>query len=243
MVDEHVPPFRNRVGKKRSPSPWIFAFIFLFFTGALFAIFLRSPLSKIEKIEVTGNRLVPTEEILARTQLKKGVSFFGVQTEEVIERLSALPEIEQVKAVKSFPDKVSISVREKELAAWLETKEQKRFPILSDGTILSHRLLTSQQSQIVFTDWKRSDPIMRAAVQEIAKLPESVKSTVRKVKPVSNHKDQVEIWTDHHHHIFVRVEDLSQKMSYYPSFFNHPRGTLFLLESIWFIPDTSKRAS
>lgn len=113
MVDEHVPPFRNRVGKKRSPSPWIFAFIFLFFTGALFAIFLRSPLSKIEKIEVTGNRLVPTEEILAKAQLKKGVSFFGVQTEEVIERLSALPEIEQVNAVKSFPDKVSISIREK----------------------------------------------------------------------------------------------------------------------------------
>lgn len=243
MVDEHVPPFRNRVGKKRSPSPWIFAFIFLFFTGALFAIFLRSPLSKIEKIEVTGNRLVPTEEILAKAQLRKGVSFFGVQTEEMVERLSALPEIEQVKADKSFPDKVSISIKEKELVAWFETKEQKRFPILSDGTILSHRFLSSPQSQIVFTDWTRSDPILKSAVQEIAKLPESIKRTVRKVTPVSDHKDQVGIWTDRHHHIFVRVEDLSQKMSYYPSFFNHPRGTLFLLESIWFIPDTSKRAS
>ncbi|MGA8943191.1 MAG: FtsQ-type POTRA domain-containing protein [Thermoactinomyces sp.] len=243
MVDEQIPPFRNRVGKKRSPSPWIYAFIFLFFTGTLFAIFLRSPLSKIEKIEVTGNRLVPAGEILARAQLKKGVSFFGVQTGDVVERLSALPEIEQVKVDKSFPDKVLISIREKELAAWLETRGQKRVPILSDGTILSHRLSAFPQNRIVFTDWNHSDPNLKPAVQEIVKLPETVKRSVRKVKPVPDHKDQVEIWTDRQHRIFVRVEDLSQKMSYYPSFFNHPRGTLFLLESIWFIPDTPERAS
>ena len=236
-MDERIPPFRNRVGKKRSPSPWVLAFIFLFFMGALFAIFLRSPLSKIKEIEVSGNQLVPTEMILKKARLKEGVSFFGVQSEEVASHIQTIPEVSQAEVRKSFPDKVTILIKEKPIVGWFETKDQKHFPILMDGTILPHRQLSFKSDQILFKEWDRSHPLLQPTVQEIGKIPPSIQRSIREIRPVPKHQDQVEIRTEYDHRIFVRVEDLSQKMNYYPSFFKHPRGTLYLLESIWFIPD------
>lgn len=236
-MDERIPPFRKRIGKKRSPSPWIMAFIFLFFTGALFAIFLRSPLSKIKEIEVSGNQLVPTETILKKARLKEGVSFFGVQPEEIQSHIQTIPEVNQTEVRKSFPDKVTILIKEKPVVGWFETKELKYLPILLDGTILPHRQLSFKSDLILFKDWDRSHPMFQPTVKEIGKIPPSIQRSIREIRPVSKHKDQVEIRTGYDHRIFVRVEDLSQKMNYYPSFFKHPRGTLYLLESIWFIPD------
>jgi cell division protein FtsQ len=237
LVDERIPPFRNRIGKKRSPSPWILAFIFLFFMGALFAIFLRSPLSKIKEIEISGNQLVSTETILKKARLQKGVSFFGVQPGEIANQIRTIPEVRHAEVKKSFPDKVTILVREKPVVGWVETKDQKHLPILSDGTILPHRQLSFKYDRILFKGWDLAHPMLQQTVQEIGKIPPMIQRSIKEVRPVPKHQDQVEILTGYQHRIFVRVEDLAQKMNYYPSFSKHPQGTLYLLESIWFIPD------
>jgi cell division protein FtsQ len=234
---ERVPPFRSRVGKKRSPSPWMYIFIFLFFTGMLLILFLRSPLSKIERIEVIGNRLVPTGEILAKTKVAKGISYFGVNASHAEAVLEAMPEIETAKVEKMFPNRIYIQIQEKPPVAILMISEQKFLPILSNGTILENRPVVSQQFQPTFEGWARSSSTMKLAAVQLDKLPKNILSEIKVIRPVPGKQDQIEIWSGRNHRIFIRAKDLSKKMLYYPSFIHHPRGTLFLLESIWFIPD------
>ncbi|MBA4494243.1 cell division protein FtsQ/DivIB [Paenactinomyces guangxiensis] len=237
-MERRVPPFPLRIGKKRSPSPWVFGFIFLFFMGMLFVLFLRSPLSEIERIEITGNQLLSEREILDRTHIAKGVSYFTVSGRAAEQSLRTLPEVKQVKVTKVFPNKVYIHVQEKPSTAILSIKGQQLLPILADGSILAHRPVSSVPTSIpVFRGWTASNPLLKIAVRQLAYLPAGIRREIETVKPVPDQADQVEIWSRRNHKIFVRASDLNEKMSYYPSLMNHPRGTLYLLESIWFAPD------
>ncbi|MGA9175045.1 MAG: FtsQ-type POTRA domain-containing protein [Thermoactinomyces sp.] len=239
---ERVPPFRSRVGKRRSPAPWMFAFIFLFFTGMFIVLFLRSPLSKIERIEIVGNHLVSPEEIIGKTKISKGISYFGVSSNHIEKSLESMPEIKNATVTTEFPDKIYIQVEEKTPVAMFRSNDQQLLPILSDGTILIHRPSSDKQMGPVFEGWKRSDLTLRQAVVQLAKLPVSIRKECDAIRPVPGQTDQVEIFSKRHHRIFVRVSNLSEMMLYYPSFYKHPQGTLFLLESIWFIPDQKAKA-
>ncbi|MBH8598065.1 cell division protein FtsQ/DivIB [Thermoactinomyces sp. CICC 10523] len=234
---ERVPPFRSRVGKKRSPAPWMFAFIFLFFTGMFIVLFLRSPLSKIERIDIVGNHLVSSGEILHKAKISKGISYFGVNREHIEKSLETMPEIKNATVTTTFPNQIYIQVQEKTPVAMFRSSDQELFPILSDGTILLNRTASVEASVPVFEGWKPSNSTLRQAVLQLAKLPGSIRRECETVRPVSGQADQVEIDSKRKHRIFVRVRNLSEMMLYYPSFYKHPSGTLFLLESVWFIPD------
>jgi cell division protein FtsQ len=239
-MEGRVPPLRLRVGKKHSPSSWAFGFIFLFFAGMLLVLFLRSPLSEIKEIQVTGNQLVSEREILTKARLKRGASYFYVNAQAIEHALETVPEIKEAQVAKVFPNKVYIQVEEETTVAFFKTREGKLYPILSDGSVLTHRPVSLWRADMpVFEGWTTSSPAFKLTAQKLAMLPTGIRRELRVVKPVDDHLDQVEILSRRQHQIFVRVADLNKKMSYYPSFKNHPRGTLYLLESIWFSPETS----
>lgn len=243
-MEGRVPAFRSRVGKKRSPSPWAFGFIFLFFMGTLLVLFLRSPLSEIERIEITGHHLVSEREILTKTRFAKGISYFRISSASAEQALETLPEIKKAEVKKVFPNKVYIHVQEKPLIAFLRAKDQQLYPILADGSTLVHRPITVKTpGKPTFEGWMLPNSTFELAVKQISALPAAIQREMEIVKPVSEHPDQVEIWSTRHHLIYVRASDLTKKMSYYPSFQRHPRGTLYLLESIWFSPESQTIAN
>ncbi|TCS94623.1 cell division protein FtsQ/DivIB [Hazenella coriacea] len=236
-MDGRVPSFRSRAGKKRPPSPWAFVFIFLFFMGMLLVLFLQSPLSKIQSIEVTGHSLLTEQEILKTAQLAKGKSYFSTSQSQVEAALIALPEVDKVTIKKSFPNEVYIEVKEKKIIAAFQTSSKQQFhPILSDGMVLTKRKVSDPKDVLVFVGWNQKDQMFKQAVKQVAALPSSMTSELMTIQPVQDHPDQVEIQSKHGHQIFVRISDLHLKMGYYPSFSRHPHGTLYLLESIWFSP-------
>jgi cell division protein FtsQ len=228
---------RRTAEKRGSPSPWVVGFIFLFFVGMLLLLFLRSPLSVIEQIHIQGNHLLTKQDILTKTGLKKGASYFFVSRSQVEQRLQSLPEIAEVEVTKSFPHQIYIQVKEKPLIALLKTKEERLVPLLADGTILPQRIFPSfEQAMPVFAGWTYPSPTLTETAKQWARLPESIRSEIELIKPVSRREDQVELQSKRGHLIRVRAAHLQQRMRYYPFFIHHPPGNLYLLESVWFTP-------
>ncbi|KPC74846.1 hypothetical protein ADL26_10575 [Thermoactinomyces vulgaris] len=237
-MDERIPHFRSRVGRRRSPAPWLFVFIFVFFLGMLFILFLRSPLSKIETIHISGHHLVKADEILAKTRMKKGISYFSIDGARAEQALMQLPEVKRASVVTRFPNQVYIRVEEWPPVAIFETNDQKLLPILSNGTILAARpYLTSRPHQPIFRGWARMNPTFTSAVKQIARLPEPIRKKFVTISPAATDAEQVEIQSDRQHRIYVRAKELADKCQYYPSFYQHPPGAIYLLESIWFAPE------
>jgi cell division septal protein FtsQ len=74
--------------------------------------FLNSPGFYISKVEVTGNRLLNSDEVIKITGVDK-INVFGLNEEEVAAKIKTLPYILQASVKKALPDKLAVTVTER----------------------------------------------------------------------------------------------------------------------------------
>lgn len=235
---ERVPPLRIKVGNKRSPSPWIYVIILLLFMGIGLVLFLHSPLSRMEKIQIDGNRLVTDDRILKTLQLNREVSFFHVKVDHAEKTLEKFPEIKHVDIKKVFPNRLHITVQEYPIIAYTQWEDGQYAPVLWTGTIFSeHRTSDIIDGWPIIDRKAQTNRTVLLSLQNLLQVPDQIRREIKFVYPVPNHPDQVKLSTSHHHQIYVRAQELHQKLIYYPTFKKHPPGTLYLLQSIWFRPE------
>jgi cell division protein FtsQ len=233
---EKVPPFRIRVERK-APSLWAVLFIFLFFVGILFVLFLRSPLSHISTITVTGNHLLTKQEILQKSGIRQGMSFFGVKTKDVESKLHRVDAIKHVTMKKQFPSTISIQVTEYPVVAYIDD-EQALIPLLANGAfLLSHPATSMWRTMPIFEGWDKEKATFLELTSQFAHLPAATRSYILTVCPMEEESEYVVLRTKSEHRVKVRIDQLAEKMKLYPKFLKQPPGTVHLLDSIWFTPE------
>lgn len=233
---ERVPPFRIRVERK-APSLWAVLFIFLFFIGILFVLFLRSPLSHISTIMISGNHLLTKHEILQQSGIRLGMSFFGVNTKDVESKLHRVSGIKEVSLNKQFPNLISIQVTEYPVIAYIDD-EQTLIPVLANGAFLQTHPATSMLSTMpIMEGWDKEKASFLQLTSQFAHLPASTRSQILTVRPLEHKPDYAVLWTRKEHKVEVRIDQLAEKMKLYPKFLKQPPGTVHLLDSVWFTPE------
>jgi len=111
MKVTHIEKYHRRKKQKRSfkiPTPVIY--ILLVAVGLYF--FIHSPFFNINNINITGNRLVPTEQILNLSQINPGENLMEIKKEEVIQKISVHPLIKNVQINRQLPDSLEIIIEE-----------------------------------------------------------------------------------------------------------------------------------
>ena len=119
---------------RRLPGTIIFLAIL-----ALCALFLlNAPFLAISQIAVTGNGTVSDEEILSAGGLAVGQNFFSLSGKKAHEGISKLPLIAQASITKNFPDKVTVTVRERISRAYVAMPSRNVFLLVDEeGYVLS----------------------------------------------------------------------------------------------------------
>lgn len=91
----------------------------------------------IEEIEVEGNRVTGTGEIMEKAgPLLKGHSLFRLSFAEAESAVADLPYVESAELERDFPKTVRIRIREYDPVACLLAAENRAFLLASDGQIL-----------------------------------------------------------------------------------------------------------
>lgn len=237
-LDERVPPLRIKVGYKRSLSPWIFAIIFVFLMGILLVLFLLSPFGRVEHLHIEGNRLLTEKEILQIIRLQKGSPHFHFNLSQAKHQLEKCPEIQHVEIKRSFPSKIYIRVKEFPVVAVMQRKDGQFAPVLSNGAILPHRRTTDMvDSGPVIEQKDYANSTLQLALRNFVHVPKKIRKEIEWIHLVKNRPDQVMLLSKNRHQIYVRANELHQKLLYYPFFQKHPEGKLYLLQGIWFSPE------
>jgi cell division protein FtsQ len=233
---ERVPPFRIRVERNAS-SLWAVLFIFLFFIGILFVLFLRSPLSHISKITISGNHFFTKQEIIQQSGIRLGMSFFGVNTKDVESNLHRVSAIKQVTMDKQFPSTVHIHVMEYPVIAYID-EEQTLIPLLANGAFLQTHPATSMlRTMPIFEGWDKEKASFLKLTSQFALIPASTRSQILTVRPLDNKPAYVVLRTRREHKVEVRIDQLAERMKLYSKFLKQPPGTVHLLDSVWFTPE------
>ncbi len=84
-----------------------------------FYYFLHSSVFFIEDIEVTGNHIVPTRDIIALSGIHTGQNIFEFKTEASQKAIEVIPYVRQAVIKRIFPNRVRISVVEREAWAYV----------------------------------------------------------------------------------------------------------------------------
>lgn len=236
---ERIPPLRQKIGGKRSPSPWVLLFIWLFFLGMFLVLLLHSPLLKIQHIVIKGNHLLPTKAIVQVVQPQRGQAYFLVHEAQLAQKIQRLPGIHKVEVNKQFPNQLQIQVHEYPVLAYVERADQLLIPLLSNGQLLRQYPQRSRDFSRPILTPEELTPTMYQAFKQLTHLPVQLRRLIVNVRELSANSGQVMLTTHHHHRLIVRANEIQTKVPLYTSFQKHPPGTLYLLTSIWFEKEPS----
>jgi cell division septal protein FtsQ len=187
---------------------------------------------------VDGNHLVSKEVILHKVPFGRGTSYFSVNTHEAEDAISSLAEIKSVELRRDFPNKVYITVHEKEIIGLIRTSFQL-YPVFEDGVVQKKNYFNLETTNKPILEGELPDKTIQLAAHHLSQLSPQLVQEIERIKPVEDKLDQIEVITKRDHRVFVRVSELHEKLKVYPAFYKHPPGKLYLLESIWFKPEKS----
>jgi cell division protein FtsQ len=219
VLEERVPKLKQQ--RRQKANRKLIGYIAFFFMLILCIIYFQSPLSNVKHIEIKGNEHVSEEDILKLSGITNKTSFWKIDDESIVKKISSHPEIQTAKIQKRFPNKIILSVKERKRVAYILDK-QKFLPLLENG-----KILTNIKQDIVPNDapilvnWKKGDDIQEMASQ-LAELPAHVLNAISEIHhtPNSNDHYHVTVFMNDGFEVSATVHNFAKKMSLYPSIVN-----------------------
>jgi cell division protein FtsQ len=149
--------------------------------GAGWAL-LGSSLLVVRHEAVTGNRLVPTAQVLAAAAIRRGTPLESVNTAAAVRRIEEIPQVLSATVSRAWPDSIVISVRERVPALAVATGSGFALVDAYGVTVrqVAHRpagmpILTSPPAQL------RGNRGVQAAATVLRQLPRKLRQKIRSV--------------------------------------------------------------
>lgn len=165
-------------------------------------LFLMSPVFRIETIDIKGETEVEESVILKASGVKKGMSIFAVDGEDVRKRVMKCGHISNVSVTKSFPDKLVIKVRGKNECAYIKegnsyTGIDENGLILATSTAIKEKapviqgvkLQDSQNGQYIRLGGKKSKEVSSVITRMLTELKNQEIISVVKSIDITNPSD------------------------------------------------------
>ena len=198
----NVPRNKTARPRVRSRRRWLAALIALalaaIVAGAAWVL-LGSRLLAVRSVVVTGTRLVPQSEVLARAGIVPGTPLIRVNTAEVAARVETIQQVQSVQVTRSWPDRVIIAVRERTPALAVPVPGDGFDLVDPDGVMVRWAARRPPGLPVYLTtaviSSLRGDPDVGAAAVVVGELPAWLRASVISVTAPS--PDQVTLRLTH----------------------------------------------
>jgi cell division protein FtsQ len=245
---KRIPALTKKTQKKRKVNRFFLALGLLFFLGICLVLFLRSPLSKVDTIEVTGNELLNRDQVIQFSNVTIGQSFFTVNTDQIKNTLEALAEVKSAVIERHFPGKIILSIKENNRVAFLMGNNDKIIPVLENGRPLENRPWNDRLiDKPLIRHWTNSS-LLPKLCEELIQLEPAIVNSISEIEPDGQGDPMnLKLFMKDGYEVHTSIRHFSQNMSWYPSFVNSlkqegkPRGIIMLFDGKWFVPYNVKK--
>jgi len=223
------------------------SWLFLFFAILLIVIFFNSSLSKVHNIEIIGNNLLKTEDILATISLKKNDYYFLFNSEKAKAKLEQNNIIKKVVVEKKFFGKIKIIIEEQKIVAFLQSNNNW-LPVLENGIVLWNYPWGNYIDRPLISKYSSERNVQQLA-RELAKVSNEALNKISEIIDVPNEKEPnlIIVYTKDHIKIFVRLNEFADRLNLYPQIVeelktkNDKSGILYMLDAIWYEKGSSDK--
>jgi cell division protein FtsQ len=233
MANERIPRLpQPQIKKNRGKK--VILLLLVFFVAVLLVLFFRSPISKIDSIDIIGYQYVDLEHIGQALNIKVGDSFFSTSTGKLEKRVQKLSNIEQVTIVKSFPGRVRVKIKEFSEVAYLIGQDGKMRIVLSNGNIVDQPKGKSIKLLPVLTGWEQQLDQQKKLSARLKEIPQTLLADISQIKPdpTASYPDRIRLYTRSQFEVITTIGYLKDKLEFMRAIISkRDPGEIILLEA------------
>lgn len=99
------------------------------------ALFMFTPISKVNDAQINGNHFVSTAEIKKQLQIDQRPRVYSYDANGAIDRIEKNPLIKSVDIHKAFPNQLIVDVKEHDVVGITQEKDEN-VPVIETGKVL-----------------------------------------------------------------------------------------------------------
>jgi cell division protein FtsQ len=241
VIDERIPQVKQQPPRKKGNRKLAILLV-LFFLIVLIIVFIQSPYSKVQEIQVFGNDIYTAEQIVSQSGLTKGMQFLNVWESRVRSNLQTLEGIKDVKITRSFPGVIGVHVTELSRVAFWTGQDGSRYPLLENGYVLNQVDFSDRVvDRPLISSWSAPELLPNLA-KALSKLSPSVLREISDIAltPTVYDKQRVRLYMRDGNEVRSVVYKLDQMLNWYPAIVKElptdAKGVLSMFEQPWFVP-------
>lgn len=216
-IEEKIPGLKEYKDQVRRRK--LFGLLAVFGLLIVIVIFLISPLSRVQSIEVVNNNRLTTAQVLALTEIEKDVSIFGIHSTIIEKKLIKSRLIEQAELKRSGINTYRLTIKEMQPVAYMP-KDKGYIPLLSSGLLdennLSNYPIGNEPLIIGFDNNKQ---VLDELAEQLTKTPAELRNTMSEIiyKPTKINKNRLNINMNDGFQVVIGLADFSTSIKTYPS--------------------------
>lgn len=178
-----------------------------------------SPYSRLAKIEVTGNQLVSSQDIINASQLQLDENFFQQYQERKQAKMKIQtrnPRIKSVAISMSGLNELNIHVTEYKEIAQL-SKNGTYYPILENGKVLEETHKDANKQQVILEKFTDHQWIL-ATITQYKKLSSALQNAISQIsyEATKANKQLLHLYMNDGNTVIVNIDNMATQMKYYP---------------------------
>lgn len=215
-LEERIPKIKQQRRKKANRR--LVFLLLLFFLLIAIVVYFQSPFIHVKKIQVSGNSLYSTEELIATSGLSKKTNIWKVKETEIEGKLRKLSEIKTVKVQVLLPNTVKMEIEEFKRIAYI-MKEKSYLPVMENGEILNdsktEEIPANAPILIGFSEGKA----LKGIIEELEELPEEVSNSISEIHHTPKDTDafHLTLFMNDGFEVSATERGFSDKMKHYPA--------------------------
>ena len=202
----------------------ILAAAFLFMI--IFSVLWLSPLNRIAAIEVSGNNIVPQEQILYGSGLRENMTYLGIESKTgvVDNRLKQLfPSVRSVQLNAKGNRTVEVNVQEFRAIGYVK-KQDFYYPVLENHIILDGAIPYLDQDIPLFTSFEDQELLHLA--NQLSKLSDDLLAKINEVVNISddNYPNHIALKMEDGNIVVGFIDSIADRMQYYEQIVSELEG-------------------
>lgn len=226
---------------RRNTSRKLVILLMVLFLALLAILFFRSSLSKISEIHFEGSVYSTQAELLQKSGLKEGMSFFGTSAATIRGRLTTVPSIQSVTVDKRFPGVVDVTIKEYPPVAYELNPDGKLLAYLSNGTKVTVKSGISVEKPML-SGWEGKEAILLKLCSVLSKISDDLTSDISEIVPTPtlSFPDRIRLYTRSGFEVVTTISLIQDKVAYLNDIIETQEpGLITLLEADTYVPFSS----
>lgn len=215
-IEDRIPKLKQ--ARKKKANRRLMFYMGLFAVLISLVVYLQSPLSHVQKINILGNTTIEKEKIEQWSGIALTDNFWNIDGEQIEEKITVHPEIEEAVVNRTFFSTVEIEVKEYDRVGYA-VKEGVYYPILSNGVLLKNNGMKSAGGDApILLEFEENEYLISMA-KELHSLPASISSLISEIiwQPTEKNPYKITLFMNDGYQVEGTIRRFSTNMETYPS--------------------------